>query len=339
MSRTVRLGAFIVAALAVLATGSFLIGQREFLFSRTFRVETSFKNVGGLIAGAEVRIGGTHTGVVKSIDLPSQPDGEMRVAMNLERSVRDVVRSDSIASIYTEGLLGYKYVELSFGSPEAAPIADGGRIASEAPTDFGGLLKQANGALSNIQQITDKLNRGEGTFGALINDRKMVAQMNDTAAQAKAGAAAFQENMQALKRNFLLRGFFNSRGYDDETKLTLHEIPRLPAGAPAKAFRYDVSQIFVDAQRAKLKSGKVLKEAGEYLAATPFGRVVIVAAHDMTGDSDEVRVLTQARAMVVRDYLVKNFRMDDTRVKTLGLGKDDETPSGAGTIDILVYAK
>jgi hypothetical protein len=31
------------------------------------------------------------------------------------------------------------------------------------------------------------------------------------------------------------------------------------------------------------------------------------------GDTKEVRELTQARAMVVRDYLVNNFKMDDSR--------------------------
>jgi hypothetical protein len=39
---------------------------------------------------------------------------------------------------------------------------------------------------------------------------------------------------------------------------------------------------------------------------------------------------------VVRDYLAQNFRLDDTRIKTIGLGKT----SGAdddGKVEILVY--
>jgi hypothetical protein len=34
----------------------------------------------------------------------------------------------------------------------------------------------------------------------------------------------------------------------------------------------------------------------------------------MKGDSSDTEVLTQARAMVVWDYLVKNFKMDDSLV-------------------------
>jgi outer membrane protein OmpA-like peptidoglycan-associated protein len=41
--------------------------------------------------------------------------------------------------------------------------------------------------------------------------------------------------------------------------------------------------------------------------------------------------------MVVRDYLVKNFKMDDTRVKTIGLGKSSDA-DGAG-VAVFVYAQ
>jgi outer membrane protein OmpA-like peptidoglycan-associated protein len=144
--------------------------------------------------------------------------------------------------------------------------------------------------------------------------------------------------MDALKHNFLLRGFFNDRGYQDSAKLAQDEIPKLPPGTPVKSFSFDVLKVFADADHAKLKGEKQLKDAGEYLQANPFDTAVVVAASGMKGDADEVRVLTQARAMVVRDYLVKNFQMDDRRVKTMGLGKTGGLTSGAGTVEILVFA-
>ena len=48
--------------------------------------------------------------------------------------------------------------------------------------------------------------------------------------QASAGVMAFQENMEALKHNFLLRGFFKQRGYEDAGELAKHRISRLPPG-------------------------------------------------------------------------------------------------------------
>ena len=41
-------------------------------------------------------------------------------------------------------------------------------------------------------------------------------------------------------------------------------------------------------------------------------------------------------AMVVREYLVENFKFDDTRLKTTGLGKTADATNG-GQVEILVY--
>jgi hypothetical protein len=46
--------------------------------------------------------------------------------------------------------------------------------------------------------------------------------------------------------------------------------------------------------------------------------------------------LTEARSMVARDYLVKHFKLEDTKIKTIGLGKSREAPSG-GNVEVLIY--
>jgi len=56
----------------------------------------------------------------------------------------------------------------------------------------------------------------------------------------------------------------------------------------------------------------------------------------MKGDSDKSLIATQAQAMVVRNYLVQNYRLDDTRIKTMGLGKTEDGGEN-GKIEILVY--
>ena len=43
--------------------------------------------------------------------------------------------------------------------------------------------------------------------------------MRDTMTHAQAGITDFQENMEALKQNFLLRGYFKKRGYEDSAEL------------------------------------------------------------------------------------------------------------------------
>jgi phospholipid/cholesterol/gamma-HCH transport system substrate-binding protein len=79
MSRVARLGAFVVATLAILAAGVFFIGSKSYLFSSTYRLKTQFDNVAGLAAGADVQVGGVHSGTVESIDLPHMPGEKVSV--------------------------------------------------------------------------------------------------------------------------------------------------------------------------------------------------------------------------------------------------------------------
>jgi outer membrane protein OmpA-like peptidoglycan-associated protein len=190
-----------------------------------------------------------------------------------------------------------------------------------------GAVQNVEGAAGNLKSISSKVDQGKGTAGALVNDKKLYNQVN-------AGATAFQEDMEALKHNFFLRGFFNKRGYEDSTELTKHLIDRLPAAAPAKTFLYDAKKIFDRLDTAKLKNEKVLNESGKFLEANPFGEAVIEASMGLEGDSEKDRVLAEARAMVVREYLVNNFRLDDTRIKTFPVGKSEE----GAQMKIVVYS-
>lgn len=343
MTQNFRIGIFIVITLAVLATAVFLIGSRESLFASTYYVRADFANVAGLNEGADVRVGGMREGSVKRIDLPKAADGKVVVLMSVAKNTQNIVKMDSVAAIQSEGMLGDKYIEISFGSVGAAKLRGGETIASQPPLDISdlfakanGLLGTAQGALENIQsatanidQISSKINKGQGTVGALINDKTIYTQ-------AAASVTAMHEDMDALKSNFLLRGFFNKRGYVDSDQLKKHEIARLPAAESQKTFSFDSKQIFDKPNAAKLKDKKVLNEVGQYLQGAKYGEVVITAATGLKGDSDKDLTTTQAQAMVVRNYLVQNFRLDDTRIKTMGMGKTNDV-GDTGKIEILVY--
>src|SRR6266542_2225153 len=114
MSREFRLGVFIVAALLIFSGGIFWIGKRQFLFTSTYLLKADFQNVAGLNGGAEVRVAGIHEGTVKQIQLPTRPNEKAHVLMHLAGGTRNVVKQDSVATIRSEGLVGDKFVEISF---------------------------------------------------------------------------------------------------------------------------------------------------------------------------------------------------------------------------------
>jgi len=360
MSRAARLGAFIVATLAILAVGVFIIGSKQYLFSSTYQLKAQFDNVEGLDDGADVRLGGVHRGTVHSIVSPHKPGEKVTVVMDLAKSTHEVIKQDSVATIETEGLLGNQYMAISFGSPGTRDVRDGETIASQPPLEMSDLLQKTSGILDSSQQaiqnatratanldsITAKINSGQGTAGALVNDKTLYnnleqtsGAMHNTMMQAEAGATDFQENMEALKHNFFLRGYFKSRGYEDSSELTKNEIERLPQGTPVKQFTYSAKQLFDKQDSAKLKNQKSLNDGGEFLANNQFGFAVVVASAGMEGDTQKDMVLTEARAAVVREYLVENFGFDDSQLKTLGMGKQPDTGSSAnwGTVQIFVY--
>jgi phospholipid/cholesterol/gamma-HCH transport system substrate-binding protein len=359
MSRIARLGAFMVVALIVFAVMIFWIGDRQSFFSRTYRISAPFDNVAGLEEGAPVRAGGVRIGTVERIHLPHHPDDKISVELQLQNSTRDVIKKDSIASIETEGLLGSKYVAVSFGSLEAEQVSDGDAIESRPPVDYADVAKKAgemldtakeaidsskvaignvNEATDDLKSITGKIDGGKGTLGALLNDRSMYQSLNATVDQARAGATSFQENMEALKHNFFLRGFFNKRGYFDSSELSKHAVARLPGGTPMRQFTFEEKDLFDKPTTAKLRNEKQLKQVGAVLESNPFGLAVVVAKTGSKGNKEENLKLSQARAMVVRQYLAQNFKVDDSRIKTLGAGEAQQAAGdGSGRLTIMVY--
>lgn len=360
MSRVARLGVFILVTLAILAVGVFIIGSKEYLFRSTYQLKAQFDNVAGLAAGADVQVGGVHSGTVESILLPHKPGEQVTVIMDLDKSTHEIIKRDSVASIETAGVLGNQYVAISFGSAGQAEVENGEIIQSEPPMVMSDLLKKTSGILDSSQQaisntilatahlnsVSAKIDSGQGTVGALVNDKQLynnleqtTAALHETTVRAQAGVTDFQENMEAMKHNFLLRGYFKKRGYEDSGELAANRIGGLPQGTPLKAFTYTGKQLFEARDSAQLKNQKSLNAAGEFLAQNQFGFAVVVVSAGMQGDTPKELVLTEARAMVVRKYLVENFGFDDSQLKTLGMGKQTVANPDAdwGSIQILIF--
>jgi phospholipid/cholesterol/gamma-HCH transport system substrate-binding protein len=364
MSRLARLGLFIFATLALLAVGIFIIGSKEYLFRSTYQLKAQFDNVAGLANGADVQVGGVHSGTVRSILLPHKPGDKVVVLVDLDNSTHEIVKRDSVASVETEGLLGNQYLAISFGSAGQPDVKDGDTIQSVPPVEMGELVKKvgkildtsqlavqnATQATAHLSSVSAKIDSGQGTVGALVNDKALYNNLQQTSSslqntmnQAQTGVTDFRENMEALKHNFLLSGYFKKRGYEDDADLATNELGGMPQGTPVKSFTFSAKQLFESRDTAKLKNQKSLDASGQFLEQNQFGVAVVVASTGMEGDTQKDLVLTEARAMVIRQYLVENFGFDDSQLKTLGLGKQTGSSQGSnqdadwGSIQIVIY--
>lgn len=63
-------------------------------------------------------------------------------------------------------------------------------------------------ALKKVNQIVDDINGSQGAFNYLVKDTSMVNSLKSTLKNVNEGTDKFNQNMEALKHNFLTRGYF-----------------------------------------------------------------------------------------------------------------------------------
>ena len=63
----------------------------------------------------------------------------------------------------------------------------------------------------DISTLTNQVKSGKGTIGTLMMDTTFVGNLNQSVLNLKAGTEKFDENMEALKGSFLLKGYFRKQ--------------------------------------------------------------------------------------------------------------------------------
>lgn len=123
----IAVGLFVLVGAAALAYLSVSIGGVDLAPGDRYAITARFASVGDLDVGAPVKIAGVKVGEVRDIRLKEYA-GETELAIDSSVELPD----DTIASIYTAGLLGSTYVSLSAGS-SLNNMADGDRIQQTEP--------------------------------------------------------------------------------------------------------------------------------------------------------------------------------------------------------------
>lgn len=62
--------------------------------------------------------------------------------------------------------------------------------------------------LNNVNTIVDNFNSSEGTYNYIVKDTSLVNSLKSTLKNVNEGTDKFNQNMEALKYNFLTRGYF-----------------------------------------------------------------------------------------------------------------------------------
>jgi phospholipid/cholesterol/gamma-HCH transport system substrate-binding protein len=192
------------------------------------------------------------------------------------------------------------------------------------------IVDETKTVMENVREVSNEARRAIADFRS--NDgpaQGLLAGMRVTLDQAREATADLADNMEAMKHNFLLRGFFNRRGYFD-----------LDAIAPAayrkgvlengkrKAMRIwladavlfapgpDGTEVLSDDGRARIDSA--MSTYLEYLPSNP-----VVAEGYATGGTKEERFRrARQRAGIVRAYILGRYGLPPQNTGYIGLGDD-----------------
>ncbi|GEM_PF-376593 len=124
------LGIFLVVAFVIILGGSKGLAQSK------FQVTVLYRNVGGLMEGAPVRLSGVNVGTVDSVEfLDREFDGRrVAVTLNILSKYRKLLESNLRFTIQTEGILGEKLIAIDV-LREGAQVDLKNPIVGEDPLD------------------------------------------------------------------------------------------------------------------------------------------------------------------------------------------------------------
>ena len=212
----IRLGLFIAGGLALFIIAIFIIGKQKNLFDPVFKLTTTFYNVSGLQVGSNIRFSGINVGTVDNISIIN--DSTVRVDMLIKKSVQKFIKTDCEAGIGSAGIIGDRILIITQGSSDAPMVKDGQNIESKEPTETDAIMASLKVTADNaaiisdqLAEIASKVNKGNGTLWKLIQDSTMANNISQTIVSLRKSSKGLDENMDAAKHNFLLRGFFKDK--------------------------------------------------------------------------------------------------------------------------------
>lgn len=198
-----KLGVFVLAGLALLIVGLYLLSKNQSLFNPRFPIQVHFKDVGGLIPGNNVRLNGIVVGSVTNIQLVG--DTLVDVTLSINNTMKGVIRNNVTATIGTDGLIGNRIVELVPEQGPASPIAPGERILSREQINTDAMLRTLSETNDNVLQLSMELRETvrhistSAQLNALLDDVTISVELKKTLANLSRASADAARTMQALQ--------------------------------------------------------------------------------------------------------------------------------------------
>jgi phospholipid/cholesterol/gamma-HCH transport system substrate-binding protein len=204
-----KVGFFFLVCIVVLSI-MLEIGEKWNPFEKQSRYRTYLSSITGLKVGDPVRLAGVDVGRIEDISIQND---KVRIDFYVKPGMR--IKTDTIASLRMTNLLGGEFLGLTLGSPAASVLPPGSTIqgkdmanidnivdkVSELTTDTKTFINSLNknqevvmgkistildenrgnlqGTIKNLNSITGKFDRGDGSLAMLLNDKTLYRNANE----------------------------------------------------------------------------------------------------------------------------------------------------------------
>jgi|SRR6185503_14581683 phospholipid/cholesterol/gamma-HCH transport system substrate-binding protein len=160
----IKVGAFCVVALVVLAAILLVFSKGEGWFVSTYTLRLRADNVGGLKSRSSVLISGVPVGTVTGADLSPEGKG-VTISLRIQKRYR--IHRDALFNVEQIGLLGDQYVVITPTENKGPVLQDGDEVECQAPFSVQALAASAVGFIQRVDEATKML-------------KQMLTRVNDT---------------------------------------------------------------------------------------------------------------------------------------------------------------
>ncbi|WP_395043993.1 MlaD family protein [Flavobacterium sp.] len=184
-SSTWKLGIFVIIGIVLFIVTIYFIGINRNLFGSNFSLKSEFKNVSGLKEGSNVRLSGISIGTVNKIYFIS--DSLVLVKMLIKKDVQKYIKTDAIASIGSDGLVGDKVLIITSGTSSKKVVKNNAVIESYVSIEIEDIMRSVQKSANNAEIITKqlirfsyKMNNEKGLLSKIMTNKNFANSVEST---------------------------------------------------------------------------------------------------------------------------------------------------------------
>ena len=159
-----------------------------------------------------------------------QTESTMSYLKNLIKDLSEIIAKTNqgegtIGKLVNDEKLYYSAVQITQTADKSLKEMTG-RLTeiSDILVDLGknvkGIINNVDDATADVKNLISNIEKGDGIAGAILTDKKlgdslktMITNFTKTSDDMRSATSSLAENMEALKHNWLFKGYFEERGY------------------------------------------------------------------------------------------------------------------------------